>query len=331
MNFRTAPSRAWAHLRELWPRGTFLPIFGFAGWPAYCVSRGEYRWEFVASVLFGAVLPYVGPKSKRLFLGILPIGLLGLFYDWMRFVKNVGLSPDRIHICDLRAAEVRWFGIQTGGARTTMSDYFQTHARLWLDVLCSIPYGTFLEALLAFSVILYFTDYARMQRFGWSILAMNVAGFLTYHLYPAAPPWYFQSHGCVADLAARASEGPNLARVDAWLGVPYFQGFYGRSNDIFGAIPSLHVAYPLLMTLEGWHLFGRGSHATLRWITRCSLFLFFVWMCFAAVYLDHHWVIDVLFGIAYAVAAFSASRVFSRAHSGTVVGERGHRGSAATA
>ena len=28
-----------------------------------------------------------------------------------------------------------------------------------------------------------------MRRFAWTFFFLNVAGFLTYHLYPAAPPW----------------------------------------------------------------------------------------------------------------------------------------------
>ena len=61
----------------------------------------------------------------------------------------------------------------------------------------------------------------------WSFFVLNIAGFVTYHLYPAAPPWYFHLHGCTVDLAAPASAGPNLTRVDAWLGISYFAGFTG--------------------------------------------------------------------------------------------------------
>jgi membrane-associated phospholipid phosphatase len=37
--------------------------------------------------------------------------------------------------------------------------------------------------------------------------------------------------------------------------------------------------------------------------------VFVAWMAFAAVYLDHHWIIDVLLGFAYAVGAFALIRV----------------------
>jgi membrane-associated phospholipid phosphatase len=94
-----------------------------------------------------------------------------------------------------------------------------------------------------------------------------------------------------------------LARVDRWLGVPYFAGFYGRASDVFGAVPSLHVGYPLLIVLYAWPMTGvLGRTLTLA---------FFASMCFAAVYLDHHWIIDVIVGILYTVVVEGCARVWS--------------------
>jgi membrane-associated phospholipid phosphatase len=138
----------------------------------------------------------------------------------------------------------------------------------------------------------------------WAFFVMNVMGFVTYHLYPAAPPWYYHSHGCSVDVLAHASEGPNLARVDQLLGVHYFAGMYGRSSDVFGAIPSLHVAYPLLICIEVWR--------HVRWPLRLAGVGFFLLMCFSAVYLDHHWVIDVVIGIGYCLVAAGAMRAVQR-------------------
>jgi membrane-associated phospholipid phosphatase len=101
------------------------------------------------------------------------------------------------------------------------------------------------------------------------------------------------------DLLARASEGPNLARVDALIGVPYFAGMYGRSSDVFGAMPSLHVAYALIVALEGWSLFGGAA--------RAASIVFFGLMCFSAVYLDHHWVLDAIAGVTYCVAVVAGA------------------------
>jgi membrane-associated phospholipid phosphatase len=292
--------KLWQHARSLWPRYTLAPILPFWLWTAFCAVRGEMRGDHVALALLAAGLAYGNAKSKRLYFGLLPMGLVALVYDGMRFVKNVGLSTQSVHLCDLRAHELRWFGFGEGGARITAHDWLQAHSKTWLDLLCAVPYGTFLYVVLGYAVFLFFADFAAQQRFTWGFLVLNLAGFTTYHLYPAAPPWYFHQHGCVVDLGAAASAGPNLLRVDALLGIHYFEAFYGRASDVFGAVPSLHVAYPLLMILEGWPRHG--------WLGRTLLLGFYLLMGFAAVYLDHHWIIDAIVGSIYALVAFVVLR-----------------------
>jgi len=291
-------------MRRLWPRFTLAPALPFWGWALFWAIRGQLRWDHVVLALLVAGLAYGNAITKRLFIGLLPLGFVALFYDAMRFVKNVGLTEANVHLCDLRAAELRWFGVTVAGERMTLQDWFQAHSAFWLDALCAIPYGTFLYVVAGYAVFLFVRDFAAQQRFAWGFLILNLAGFLTYHLYPAAPPWYHHLYGCVVDLAAAPSTGPNLARVDAWVGVPYFAGFYGRSSDVFGAVPSLHVSYPLLMVIIGW-----PKH---RALGRFLLVLFYLSMCFAAVYLDHHWVIDIVLGSGYALAVCLAHQHLGR-------------------
>jgi hypothetical protein len=291
------------HVRSLW-RYPWLPPLPFLVVAAHAAARHALRWEHVAIALFVIVLTCGNQATKKLLIGLYPIGLVALLYDSMKSIQNLGVTPERVHLCDLRAAELDWFGIQSAGGRITLQDYFQSHASRGLDLLCSLPYGTFIFAAIAVAIYLYFKDFAAMQRFMWAFLLLNVAGFVTYHVYPAAPPWYFHTHGCTVDLAAHASEGPNLARVDAMLGVHYFAGMYGRASDVFGAVPSLHVAYPLLIVIEAFRHF--------RWPLRVLSVAYFLLMCFSAVYLDHHWVIDVIVGIVYCLGLVAAIRLALR-------------------
>lgn len=294
---------AWRHIRGLWPRWTLLPAVPFCFVDAIRGARGELRWDHVAITLLIVVLAYASTATKKLCVGLYPFGLVAVMYDLMHFVQDVGLTTARVHLCDLRQAERQLFGVGQGAARVTLQDWWQAHPSDLLDRLCAIPYGTFVFWCVAFAAFLYVRDFGEMQRFAWGFFALNALGFATYHVYPAAPPWYFHAHGCEVDLLARASEGPNLARVDAWLGFSYFRAMYGRASDVFGAMPSLHVAYPLLVVLQGWRLLG--------WRGRAASLAFFAWMCFAAVYLDHHWIFDELAGFGYAVGVFYAVRLAS--------------------
>jgi phosphatidylglycerophosphatase A len=287
-----------AHLRTLWSGWGALAPLPFVLWPLLMLVTGERRWDYAAFPALCLGLAFGTRWTKRLFVGLYPIGLLAIVYDGMRFVKDVGVTPERLHVCDLRALDMDLVSVTSHGARGTVHDWLQSHSSLTLDVLCAIPYGTFIFATLGFATYLYTKDSAALRRFGWTFLLVNVAGFVTYHLYPAAPPWYFHAHGCSVDLAAHASAGPNLTRVDAWMKVPYFASMYGRSSDVFGSVPSLHVAYPMLVTLCGWRSFGPKARAL------SLVFLFS--MCFSAVYLDHHWVIDVVLGLLFSVVGYLA-------------------------
>ncbi len=285
------------HVESLWPGYAGLLLTApFLGWFIWTVViSGERRFELFLLFFVVYALALGNAATKKLFLGLYPIGLLALVYDGMRFVKYVGITADRVHICDLRAIDMSILSVDLGGGvRGSVHDWFLLHHTTLLDIICAIPYGTFIYVDVAFAIFLYTRDYAAMQRFGWTFLLLNLAGFFTYHLYPAAPPWYYHAHGCTADLTAHASEGPRLAHVDALMNWKYFAGFYGRSNDVFGAVPSLHVAYPLLLILYGWKFFK----APLKIATGA----FFATMCFAAVYLDHHWIVDVILGIIYTVS-----------------------------
>lgn len=292
----------WRRMRALWPRWTLLPAAPFVLWSAYCVAiRREWRWELIALMFVTPFLAYFSERTKRIFLGVLPLLLTGLLYDAMRFVQGVGVSASSVHVCDLRRHEAALFGLDVDGVRGTLQDYFQRHWSIVADAYFAIPYGVYLLAIVAYGLYLGFTDLVALRVFAWTFFALNFAGFLTYHLYPAAPPWYFHAHGCGVDLSAVASEGPNLARIDRLLGFGYFHGLYGRSHDVFGAIPSLHVTYPVLTLLVGWPKHGRP--------VRVAMVIYAVSMIAGAVYLDHHWIIDVIVGLAYVLVIHALVRV----------------------
>jgi len=287
--------RIWRHMRQLWPRWTLAPGLPFVAYGLLWIVRGGVRWDHVLLMLLVPLIAYGTPSTKRFFVGMLPFICTGVFYDSTRFFKNWGLSETTVHVCDLWETEKKLFGIPTASGRIAVADYFHDHHALWADVLCAIPYATFFFIVLAYGAYLYVRDFTGLRRFGWAFMLMSVAGFLTYHIYPAAPPWYLRLHGCAVDLQAHSSAGEALTRVDSFTRLAFFDGLYGRASEVFGAMPSLHVAFPLLTCLAAWR-----NH---RWTVRSLLVAFYLSMCFSALYLDHHWVLDIIAGSLYAVAA----------------------------
>jgi membrane-associated phospholipid phosphatase len=90
-------------------------------------------------------------------------------------------------------------------------------------------------------------------------------------------------------------------RFDNILGTHFFSEMYGRSADVFGAIPSLHVAYPFMAIIFAFRL-GAG---------RAFAICFYILMCFSAVYLNHHYVLDIIWGSTYAlIIAIVTDRYF---------------------
>ena len=137
----------------------------------------------------------------------------------------------------------------------------------------------------------------RAERFTWIFVIANLIGFACYYIYPAAPPWYVSDHGFAVDLSVHASPAGAI-RFDQLIGIPLMQGFYGKSADVFGAIPSLHVVYPFLALIYGWYL------RRFRLIAA----VYFLLVCFAAVYLNHHYLVDIFLGLAIALAVMAVVR-----------------------
>lgn len=97
--------------------------------------------------------------------------------------------------------------------------------------------------------------------------------------------------------------GAALSRVDKLFGIIFYQETYTTQNRIpFGSFPSLHAAWPSLIMfcfpIRGSHLF--------KVLAVCYVCLIY----WAAMYLQHHYVIDLLGGTLYAYLTYRM--VFAR-------------------
>ena len=160
-----------------------------------------------------------------------------------------------------------------------------------LDLSMSLVYlGHFLLPLLiAFG--LWLRSRAQYYEFVLTLMIMSFAAFFTAILLPVAPPRFAYQYGealAVKDILHDTLLQLQFAPVTTWA--------YGNviGNPV-AAFPSLHAAYPFL-----GFLFLRGRWPRLAWgmLAYCGV----VW--FAITYLGHHYVIDAIAGILYAIGAY---------------------------
>jgi len=222
---------------------------------------------------------------------------VGLLYDSMKHVTPFfhSINPPRVE--DIYRLEQFLFGIEMPDGRLiTPPEYFIGRYQIALDLPCAFAYCFYMYESFLLAFYLFAKNQLMLRRFTWAFFVTNLLGMVTYYVFPAAPPWYVVEHGLGPAILDAAASPARLGVVDTYLGIQYFEGFYARSSNVFGALPSLHAAYPIIAWLH-----TRKSFPRMHW-----LFLAFALLTgFAAVYLLHHYLIDVLLGALYALVAYS--------------------------
>jgi membrane-associated phospholipid phosphatase len=190
---------------------------------------------------------------------------------------------------------VAWFGIDG----RTPNEWFLDHHWPVLDLACGFAYLVYVgEYLLVAFLLLLVRREAELRTFALAFLVVNLLGFATYFIYPVAPPWYVTAYGFGPARLDVHSTPAAAARFDQLLGTHVFDEVYGRGVDVYGAYPSLHVAYPLM---AAWTVFRVPE---LRW-ARAPAVAFFLLMSLSAVYLQHHYVTDVVLAVLYAAVTLA--------------------------
>jgi membrane-associated phospholipid phosphatase len=165
----------------------------------------------------------------------------------------------------------------------------------WWDYLTWFVYLTHFFATLVVAAILWTWAHDKFARFATMVCVLALTGFATYALYPAVPPWLAARHGNVG-------QSNRLIGI-VWQHVPIahygslFEKGQSYANNV-AAMPSLHAAYALLVTLYLWRLVP-------RWV-RPLLAVYPPAMAFALVYSGEHYIVDCLAGWVYAAASFVA-------------------------
>ena len=153
----------------------------------------------------------------------------------------------------------------------------------FLQIFCSLVYMTQLWAIPAVTLAIWLRHGdALFRRIVRSFTALHIMTLTVYLGFPAAPPWWVYENGF---------RSPSLAHSfpQALAGNRMLSALFHLSANRFAAIPSLHAAYPLLLSLIlAAHGVGR-SYVILSCCYTLS-------MWFSCVFLNQHYVVDLLSG-----------------------------------
>jgi len=318
---------------------------GPRGLPGASPGRREQGWRPTrVQVALGVWLLVVGtitlrwglPSSRPHLFLVIGLGLIAasvgrpaeigrLVRDWLPlFVLLTVYDTLRSHADEWGAAHVmpqirvdRWlFGGQVPTVQLQHS-LFTPGSPHWWDYASFVVYLSFFFVPLIVAGLLWRFAYGRFHRYAVLFVALCFTAFVTYALFPAAPPWFASQ--------TTHSLAPTAKIVDeVWVHLGLHQGatlLSARANlaNPVAAVPSLHSAVVFFIMLFFW-----GSAGRWRWL----LALYPLAMGFALVYMGEHYVADVLLGWLYATAVFVVGSYFAdrwserRAAATVVVGSR---------
>lgn len=172
------------------------------------------------------------------------------------------------------------------------------HHLQWWDYAAWFVYLTHFLGTTIVAAALWTWAHDRFARFATMVCSLAIAGYATYVLYPAAPPWMAAQQGNIGE--------SNRIIPVVWANVPiaHFNAVFERglhyANNV-AAMPSLHAAYAMLLALYLWGLAP-------RWV-RPLIALYPVAMAFALVYGGEHYVVDCIAGWIYATVVFAGVNV----------------------
>lgn len=265
-----------------------------AVWLIVTVLFIGFRPEHIFLAILIGGLFFANIRSRKLIVALLPFIAFGISYDWMNLLPNYEVNP--VDVRWLYLSEQHLFGIHTADGLLTPNEFFAIHTSKVMDFLAGVFYLCWVPLPIFYGLWVYFSgknyDYLR---FALVFLLVNLIGFAGYYIHPAAPPWYAAIHGFEA-IPGTPGSVAGLGRFDEMTGLSIFHGLYERNANVFAAMPSLHSAYTFVAFIYSFII---GSSRV--WKTILGIVTLGIW--FTAVYTSHHYILDVMGGIACSIMA----------------------------
>ena len=235
-------------------------------------------------------------------IGALLVGRGMLFIrDWIPFVAILlaweamrGLADQfgwAVHSDDVIAVE-RFISFGVVPSVALQDWLYHPGSVAWYDVFFSTLYGAHFAFPIVVAFVFWLRDRATFLRFAATLMLMALAGFVIYVMVPVAPPRFSGLYGAedlgVYDVMSHTLRSIDATRLASWT-------YAHMSPNPVAAFPSLHAAFPVLA-----FLFMRRHHPRLA----IGVAVYALLMWFAIVYLGHHYVVDILGGVALAAGTY---------------------------
>lgn len=237
----------------------------------------------------------------RMALDFVPFILLFLSYEALRGVAYA-YSGSRVHFQSLISAEAFLFG---GKIPTQVLQSLCLGSKLGNALIetSKAVYTTHFVAPLVLAAFLWVRRKSYFKPYVVGLISMSYAAFVSYLLYPAAPPWLASQNGYLS----------LPIQFVTFTDQSWFSKLLHISPNPVAAMPSLHAGYSLYIALFAVYVF----RARAIWV-----WVFPIAMCFATVLLAQHYMVDLLVGWLYAVVFFFLTRLFMRGESFRIVGSQ---------
>lgn len=258
-----------------------IALTGIMVWLGIGITPDRY-------VLILLLLSLFLKRTRKFLLDWLPFLIILITYDFFRSFADV-LNP-RVHYWEPIHVDELLFGGQI--PPITLQELYYTPGFLhWYDHLGAILYFLHFALPLGFAFILWLKSSSYFKQFTIALLFLSYAGWITYLIFPAAPPWLASQEGYISGVTKILDFV--LKSFPERLNLPTI--YYNFEPNKVAAIPSLHAAYPVLVFLFALKFFGKKALFFLPYVIG-------VWI--SIVYLGEHYVIDALLGGLYAVVIF---------------------------
>lgn len=227
-------------------------------------------------------------QAKEMLKHLLPFVALLLVYESFRgLVPHLNANVNYLWMPDVDK-------LLFGGTlpTVTLQQWWWHGSVVWYDFVFYLAY--MLHFILPIGLALVIWKYR--EKFYWqyitTYLLVSFAGFITFLLFPAAPPW----------LASDKNLIPHVTHVSTdifrALGVQDFPSVYNKiSPNPVAAVPSLHAAYATLLVIFTYKLFGK------RWALLTCIYPLIIFV--GTVYSGEHYAIDEIIGLVYAVIGYA--------------------------